>query len=400
MRFTTILIFSLVLTVSVLFAPQDALAAQGEAASEASLRSSPPLCLPGIYVENPGDCSALGPSAYLSEMAAQGITLPLEPLPAAQTDPSLSYVPYKYVKVEATSAPIYGSLEDALTGDKKRASRILSAPDLTYVSYAEEVYVDNKRFYRLETGEWMTTLGVSRIGAIPNFRGVELRSTPRHPFGWVLTFLSGGAIETKRTPGYEHNDYTGRVLQNFELVSVYAVENVNGTDWYRVGPEDWVVHTVVARVIPNTKPPRDIQADRWIEVNLYEQTIAVYDNRQLVFATLIASGLDPFWTRPGLFQIETKLETTPMRGAFEADRSDAYFLDNVPWTMYFDEARALHGAYWRTQLGYPQSHGCVNLSVGDSRWIFDWAKEGDWVYVWDPSGITPEDPSLYTAGGA
>ena len=51
-------------------------------------------------------------------------------------------------------------------------------------------------------------------------------------------------------------------------------------------------------------------------------------------------------------------------------------------------------------LGFPQSHGCVNLTVGDSRWIFDWAQEGDWVYVWDPSGKTPVDPNAYTQGGA
>jgi hypothetical protein len=42
---------------------------------------------------------------------------------------------------------------------------------------------------------------------------------------------------------------------------------------------------------------------RWIDVDLAEQTLAVYDNYQLVFATVIATGLEPFWTKPGLFQI-------------------------------------------------------------------------------------------------
>ena len=77
------------------------------------------------------------------------------------------------------------------------------------------------------------------------------------------------------------------------------------------------------------------------------------------------------------------------------DPTDYYYLDNVPWTMYFDKARALHGAYWRTRFGYPQSHGCVNLSVGDAHWLFNWAHEGDYVYVHDSSGLTPTDPALY-----
>ena len=80
------------------------------------------------------------------------------------------------------------------------------------------------------------------------------------------------------------------------------------------------------------------------------------------------------------------------------DPADFYYLDNVPWTMYFDKARALHGAYWRTRFGYPQSHGCVNLSVGDSHWLFNWAHEGDFVYVPDPSGLTPTDPALIRLG--
>jgi lipoprotein-anchoring transpeptidase ErfK/SrfK len=130
-------------------------------------------------------------------------------------------------------------------------------------------------------------------------------------------------------------------------------------------------------------------------VNLAEQTLAVYDDRQLVFAAMVATGVEPFWTRPGLFQIAAKKATETMRNN---DPSDFYYLEDVPWTMYFDESRALHGAYWRTRFGYPQSHGCVNLSVGDAHWLFDWAHEGDWVYVHDPSGQTPTDPSLYTGG--
>jgi lipoprotein-anchoring transpeptidase ErfK/SrfK len=147
-------------------------------------------------------------------------------------------------------------------------------------------------------------------------------------------------------------------------------------------------------------PPFEEIEDRWIEIDLYEQTVAVYDGGRLVFATMISSGIEPFWTRPGLFQITEKLETTPMSGSFEIDRSDYYYLEDVPWTMYFDEARALHGAYWHTGYGYPRSHGCVNISPGDARWLYDWAEVGDWVFVHDPSGLTPTDPALYGSGGA
>lgn len=357
------------------------------------------VCLPDPFTDSTRDCTSAGPVEYLDSLARLGLTLPIPPLPASKPDPNLTYVPYHYGEVRTARAPVYASVEDALTGNKKNAVRRIDS-SFTYISYTEEALVDGKRFYLIEPGAWMTANDVSRLGIVPLFQGLTFSRTPLNAFGWVLSSLSPGPVETKRTPGYTADDYTGHILQHHEVIQVFSEQQVEDAAWYMVGPNEWVPRNVIARVIPNTTPPSGVSGDRWIEINLFEQTLAVYSDNQLVFATLIASGLDPFWTRPGLFQIYNKLETTPMRGAFEADQSDAYYLEDVPFTMYFDKARALHGAYWRANFGYPQSHGCVNLSVGDAHWLFDWAEIGDWVYVWDPSGETPEDPERYGAGGA
>jgi hypothetical protein len=357
------------------------------------------LCLPGNYSLLTTDCLPAGPSVYQTELAQSGINLPQTPLPATKPDYSLTYVKSLYGYVRTENAPVYGSMEDALQNKRGNAIRRISAP-VSYISYMDTQVVDGKRIYMVAPGEWMTAHDVSRVTA-PVFQGLQFSETPQNTFGWVLTYLSpNSSVETKRTPGYDTEDYTGHILQNHDLVWIYDTVEANGIEWYQLGPDEWVPHKVVARVIPNTTPPEGVDTGRWIEVNLYEQTISIYDEHQLVFATLVASGLEPLWTRPGLFQIYDKFDSTPMRGSFEADGSDAYYLEDVPWTMYFDEARALHGAYWRANLGFPQSHGCVNMSIGDSRWIFDWAAEGDWVYVWDPSGRTPIDDDSYGEGGA
>lgn len=368
-------------------------------AASTSAEDAGVLCLPDVYLGGAGDCNPAGPSIYLSRLGEKGFTFPEIPLAVTKPDRALAEINIRYGMVNKPNAPVYPSLEAALKNDKSQAIRRIEA-SFSYISYTDEVLVGNRRFYMIEPGAWMTANDVIRLGSVPRFQGVQLKQTPRNAFGWVLSYLSPGPVETKRTPGYRNRDYTGHTLNNHDLVQVYAVEKVGEEEWYMVGPDEWLPHRVVARVIPNTTPVEGITGNRWIEVNLYDQTLAVYDQGELVFATLIASGLEPFWTRPGLFQIYNKLSSTPMQGSFEADRSDAYYLEDVPWTMYFDEARALHGAYWRANLGFPQSHGCVNLSVGDARWIFDWAQVGDWVYVWDPSGKTPVDPKLYTQGGA
>jgi hypothetical protein len=390
----------LILGTAILVAALLILTARPAAAAESPLTSDPAvLCLPGVYMLDPGDCAPSGPSAYLTQAARMGMSFPMTSLPARKPDPGLTYVEYRYGLVNKPNAPVYGSIEDALSGNKKNAVRRIDS-SFSYISYAEETVVDGKRLYMIDPGAWMTANDITRIGSVPLFQGLTFTRTPAQAFGWVRAFIGPEFIQVKRTPGFGTKDATGRELRGYEIVQVYDTREVDGQDWYMIGPDEWAHHTAIGRVLPNTQPPQGATGDRWIEINLYEQTLAVYDDRQLVFATLIASGLDPFWTRPGLFQITEKLPTTPMRGAFEADRSDAYYLEDVPWTMYFDKARALHGAYWRSNLGFPQSHGCVNLSVGDSRWLFDWGQVGDWVYVWDPSGVTPDDPAFYGDGGA
>jgi lipoprotein-anchoring transpeptidase ErfK/SrfK len=299
-------------------------------------------------------------------------------LPASKPDPNLSQLPYRYFKLENDYVPVYSAAGGRGAGVNQ------FPPGFVYVSYIDRADV-NGIYYLMENGGWIPGKG-ARVGEIPNFQGLVFSSTPRNSFGWPFE-----QIPVKSGPGYNAPN-TNLWLNPYEVVQIYATQNVDGADWNLIGPNQWVEARKVAQVVINTTPPEGITANRWIDVNLAEQTLAVYDNRELVFATVIASGVENFWTQPGTFQIFQKKEAETMRNN---DPADFYYLDNVPWTMYFDGARALHGAYWRTRFGYPQSHGCVNLSVGDSHWLFNWASEGDWVHVHDPSGLTPTDPNLY-----
>ncbi len=344
------------------------------------------LCPPGDYHEiaPPRGCEPLGPSIYLTRMGAMGITFPMLPPPVRAPDSALAQSQFSYGRVNYIKnkpAPIFISLENAIAN--KPVNRYLE-PGFAYVSYINVVNVDGRNYYQIGSGEWMRGAWLSSNVAVSRFQGVEVYGTPKRPFGWILY-----PLETKSTPGYSGGDYTGKYLTKYDLVQIYHVERVDDMDWYLIGPDEWIVQTKLGIVFPNTTPPEDVTNGRWIEVNLYEQTVAVYDNHRLVFATLMSSGANPWFTRPGVFQIYQKFDATPMRGAFAEDRSDYYYLEDVPWTMYFDNSIALHGAYWHNGFGYPRSHGCVNLSVGDAQWLFNWAQEGDWVYVHDPSGQTP-----------
>jgi len=351
-----------------------------------------PLCLPGIFGYDQGDCLVMGPAEFLTMMNKKGISVPFQPLPVYKADYSYTLAPVPYLTVGDNSFPVYASLEDALAGNP---TRYLDA-GMKYLAVYQRLDRDDGVFYQLMNGLWLDASEANTECCIRSgrFQGLLVYQNPTNPFGWVLD-----TIDVLKTPGIQ-SDLTGKKLFREDVVQIYDTVTVDGSDWFMIGVDEWVDRRKVRQFLVNLTPPDGVDNNRWIEINLNEQTLGVYENGNLLFAALISTGIDPFFTRPGLFQIYEKLDRTNMSGAFEADRSDYYYLEDVPWTLYYDEARAIHGAYWHTYFGYPQSHGCVNLTIGDARVVFDWANVGDWVYVWDPSGETPEDPSLYTAGGA
>ena len=339
------------------------------------------VCEPGVYLSAPDDCVPLGPSSYLTNLAKLGITFPPRPLPASKPDLSLTQLPYHYFHLDKDYVPIYSTPGETGGGTQQ------FPPGFVYIAYVDRADQGGV-YYLLQNGGWIPGKG-ARVGEISNFQGLVFTSNPRNSFGWAFE-----QIPVLTAPGYNAGK-TGKQIYPFQTVSIYDTQMVDNEEWDMIGPNQWLEGRKVARVVLNPTTPQGVTTNRWIDVDLAEQTLAVYENNQLIFATVIASGLDPFWTRPGVFQIQQKKATETMRNN---DPADFYYLEDVPWTMYFDGARALHGAYWRTRFGYPQSHGCVNLSVGDAHWLFNWAVEGDWVYVHDSTGKTPTDPALYTAG--
>ena len=86
----------------------------------------------------------------------------------------------------------------------------------------------------------------------------------------------------------------------------------------------------------------------------------------------ISSGKARTPTVTGVFRIRAKVSSQTMEGG-SVEEGDYYNLPNVQWVQYFYQDYALHGAYWHNKFGTPTSHGCVNLTNTDAKWLFDWA---------------------------
>ncbi len=349
-----------------------------------------PICPTRLMLLHPTRCVDQGAREELAQNAADGI-YPQHPLPFAPIDTTLGFLPFNYIQSRRDGGtPLYTSLDDALRDENPY--RVVE-DGFIFFSWIERYDRDGSVAYMIVPGVYVNGRGMARLSP-PSFRGVAFTHTPTQTFAWILTHT-----ETRRGAGTDQ-PLTDRTVERFQIVQIFESEDVGGWVWYRIGPEDWVEQRRLAKVEPDPERPQGVESDRWISINLYEQTLAVYENGEMVYATMVSSGLDGWWTQPGVFQVYKKLANDPMSGAFAADRSDYYYLEDVPWILYYDQSRALHGAYWHNGYGYPRSHGCVNLSPVDANWIFNWAEEGTWVYVFDPTGRTPTDPDVYGSGGA
>ncbi|MFN3741248.1 MAG: L,D-transpeptidase [Anaerolineales bacterium] len=135
-------------------------------------------------------------------------------------------------------------------------------------------------------------------------------------------------------------------------------------------------------IVPDTPTPAFVPSlamtgtggERWIEVDLSEQRLYAYEGETLVNSFLVSTGTWKYPTVTGTFRIYVKLRYADMSGP-------DYYLPDVPYVMYFYKGYGLHGTYWHNNFGTPMSHGCVNLSIPDAAWLYNWASVGTVVRV-------------------
>ncbi len=280
-----------------------------------------------------------------------------EPTVVQITPDSTTLSQYSYWKVGPHTVNLYDAPGGNVVGQMPQGFNFVVAIDTSVDGWVQ-----------IEGGQWISEADAEYTPA-SYFRGVRLLNGLEHPFAWVL---NTNGMYTSSYPGGPQDVENGRLLLRYDRINIFAkTTDDEGWTWYMIGPNQWIEQRFVA-VAKRTERPEGVSG-RWVAVDLYEQTLVAYENETPVFATLVSSGLPQWETSEGVFEIWARLERDGMSGATGAP--DAYALQSVPWTMYFDDEISLHGTYWHDLFGYRQSHGCVNLSISDARFIFDWTAQ-------------------------
>lgn len=287
---------------------------------------------------------------------------PLPPIdPTSATDDGL---PYRYFFAGRDGAYGFSNLANALD----------DAPDQELeqgfaVASLEEKTAHGETWQKTRKNRWIATREL--IPARSNVFHGALVADGKLDFGWV-TADKASVFATAKA------DKANGARSRFERLPIREfVADKNG-GMVRISedkdPPQWVRAKDIARPTLSSPPAEASSEERWVDVDLAQQTLVAYDGTKPVFATIISSGKgapkSDTATPVGVHRIWVKIFTTKMDNLDKEDVEHHYAIEDVPFVQFFDKAVALHAAFWHNDFGRMHSHGCVNMAPLDARWLF------------------------------
>jgi len=317
-------------------------------------------------VLTPSKTATPSATATATFIPTQTPTLTSTPEPAwyQPLDPSLGMLKYNYALVNNPKAKVYASLQDAVANNGN-FGYLPKSP--AYVAYTTTERRDGRTFYFVPVNYgWMDGADLQALTQ-STFTGILLTRAVTFRFGWVLAETH--SVNAAGTPIQTYSRYQ----------IVHEVPTVTQEPGYiAVGADEWLLEDKVALVSPQVPADAGANTCRFIHANLAEQTLTVYDNCKLVFATLVSSGANS-WTFEGRFAIQYKVEYSSIMPPPES--TSEYYIEGMPYFMTYAGNFGFHGAYWHDNFGTAASHGCINLSPADAKWLYDWAGLGERVII-------------------
>jgi hypothetical protein len=160
------------------------------------------------------------------------------------------------------------------------------------------------------------------------------------------------------------------------------VKGDGGSAWYRIFDDlhkvEYFVPAEYLRIIPPEElaplsPGMDPDLKR-LKLHLDRQELLAYEDQTLVHTARVSSGKRVYgkYTTPlGHFMTFHKRHTRHMAAGNLA--AGGYDLPGVPWVTYITKGGvSFHGTFWHNDFGTPHSHGCINLSMEDAKWLYCW----------------------------
>ena len=224
--------------------------------------------------------------------------------------------------------------------------------------------VERRAVGRVEMARTMNGLWVParelRFARPSDFAGVELEADQDvESVAWVIR--PRAALRAR--PG-------GRIVERASRLMRVTIVDETQRNYYELSDGRFIHRRDVARPTRASVPSDVGEGERWIDVDTRTQTLTAYLGARPLFVTAVSTGRGANPTPRGVHRIWVKLAEDDMDDLEREDVSENYAIQAVPWVQYFEGSNGFHAAFWHDRFGLPRSHGCVNLSPTDARWLF------------------------------
>ncbi|MBN2531007.1 MAG: L,D-transpeptidase [Deltaproteobacteria bacterium] len=271
---------------------------------------------------------------------------------------------------ELTDAPLQ---VDTAEGPEESDDDPLKMPPYVHLRMNKGYFVSVNNTLNVDGANWQQTIRGRYIDAAElypanpsKFEGVLLSRQMKLPLAFVVS--DGVRLLTQEASNGPLKN--GGPVKRYDAFLIRGKIQRNNREYVEVANGKFIFKRAVGIASLVTPPSGVGEDERWVDVNLTEQTLVAYEGATPVFATLISSGRDGYETPKGEFRIYNKHVSITMDDPDAGE--DSYSIEDVPWTQYFEEGFALHAAFWHDRFGRVRSHGCINLSPADARRLFFW----------------------------
>ena len=307
-------------------------------------------------------------------------------------------------QIEFPQSDLLGRVAQGLLEIKARPNPDSQTIDVIYedavVPWVREVVgespnynFNNQRWVETDRGYIYSPL-LQPVRNLPNQPVTQLEQTSIGPGMWMEVTVpyvdvilpnepsSNSWVEAKIDEGLPVRLYYGQV---FWIDTIRTT--TEGTVQYRVNPNYyggvdllWASAEAFRPVTQADISPISPDAtEKQVMIDVNHQTLSCYEGKSEVYYCRVSTGakFDMFgnivdaWATPvGEHIITRKYISLQMSGG---TTGAGYDLPGIGWSIIFATGGvAIHSTFWHNNFGDTMSHGCVNVTPEDARWIFRW----------------------------
>lgn len=233
------------------------------------------------------------------------------------------------------------------------------------------LFLLRRSWLRADDGRWMliTGLGWAVPGAdlepalISRFRGRELLSD--NDLLWALVAGRTRIPVQENTKVQVLPDRTWVRLQRTPVLADAPIPDCFPLE------DGGCIDAKFVHAIAVAPTPKEITGDeRWIEVNIANQTLTAYQGHRPVYFTLVSTGRRGTDTVPGNYCIHYKRAWQDINK--KEGKNYIYYYESIPYIQFYRGVFAFHPSVWHDAYGSPHSRGCIEMSLADAAFLYFW----------------------------